>query len=97
MFFYYLYQVSCNNSKQNLSLLIGFCIIFVFIGIIFIGFMMWENGLCCCKNLELEEKKKKMLEEEKNKTIITSSLIPPLFFTQEIKDPLLQADLIEKI
>ena len=86
-------------------------IISVFGGIGIIGFILIIIALIyknckCCKKRKLMKKTKKInhissteqqLELIDPNESLKSSLIPPLFFTQGIRDPLYQADLVDHL
>ena len=100
-FFPFFLIFSVSVSKKDKILLIS-----TFGGISLIGILIIIIALAykfCCKNKKYKKKKGNQMLSEKNlepldpNESLNTSLIPPLFFTQGIQDPIYQADLVDNI
>ena len=69
--------------------------VFSFSTIAFVAFIV----LCCFKQKQLSSSDitPQQTELEEGNSTLSTNLIPPLFFTQGVKDPLQQDDLMERI
>ena len=76
------------NSLKNETNYVG---LYLFLGFIFIFLFL---VVICCICEEMEEIKEEPLIQTHN---ATANILPPVFYTEELTDPLMQVDLKEKI
>ena len=68
--------------------------------VIVVSICCLKNNKCCCgkqNDGHADKDGLKKVQSVDNGSPLTKNLIPPLFFTQGIKDPLLQDDLIDNV
>ena len=91
---------SCTSSMSGglLAAVISVCILIVIAAILAGFFIVKHFQLCCYNSKETNsEDSVNIIGEGNANSTLSSNLIPPLFFTQGVKDPLQQDDLMEKI
>ena len=74
-------------------------IVLIVMGFIHTILIFVATFLCCCSDSCFKRKKRNYKTDNENNFLMksTESLIPPIFYTDDLKDPLRQEDLREKI